>query len=112
MLLLGILLAIEQRFEVKNSWFMRIGQYTFPIYIIHAIILYGAILGGGFFGDGLGAALKDALSPIAASIGAILFIAFFVLLIPCIEFTSSLLTKLIACLFRSPPADPVPAPQI
>jgi uncharacterized membrane protein len=112
LLLLGILLAIEQRFEVKDSWFMRIGQYTFPIYILHAVILYGAILGGGFFGDGLAAALKNSLSPIAASIGAILFIAFFVLLIPFIDFSSSLLNRLFAGLIRTPPADQGPAPQV
>lgn len=110
LLVLGVLLVIEQRYEVRDSWFMRIGQYTFPIYIIHAIILYGAIVGGGIFGNGLGDALRNSLSPLAAAAGATLFIALFVLLIPCIEFSSKLAEKLIGRLIRSDRADPGTSP--
>jgi len=101
LLTLGLLLAIEQRFVLRNSWFMRIGQYTFPIYILHAIILYGSILGGGFLGNGLGDSLKNSLSPAAAALGAILFIAFFVFLIPCIDFASGILASFKSRLLRA-----------
>jgi uncharacterized membrane protein len=111
MLLLGILLAIEQRSELRDSWFMRIGQYTFPIYILHAIILYGAILGGGFLGRGIAHSLKESLSPTSATFGAFLFIAFFVAIIPLFDFASSTGASLKARLFWRKSHSPRGSPQ-
>lgn len=45
--LLGILILIDKFFEVKAKLFLKIGQNTFPIYVVHVIILYGGILGFG-----------------------------------------------------------------
>lgn len=46
-MLLGILMIIDSKFNVKAPLFLKVGQNTFPIYIVHVIILYGGILGYG-----------------------------------------------------------------
>jgi hypothetical protein len=46
-ILLGILMLIDSYYNVKAHLFLKIGQNTFPIYIVHVIILYGGILGLG-----------------------------------------------------------------
>lgn len=53
--------------------FIKLGQQTLPIYILHAIILYG-----GFTGIGLDTYFAKELHPWEAIIGAALFITFFV----------------------------------
>jgi hypothetical protein len=77
-ILLGILMALENR--VKMKWFLDVGKHTFPIFILHVIILYG-----GLFGIGLSPTLAHALTPVQAAIGAALFVAFFVALVPLME---------------------------
>lgn len=44
---LGILMLIDKYFDVKAKLFLKIGQNTLPIYVVHVIILYGGILGFG-----------------------------------------------------------------
>ena len=44
---IGILMLIEKRFGLRDSLFLKVGQHTLPIYVIHAIILYGGIFGFG-----------------------------------------------------------------
>jgi len=46
-ILLGILMLVDAYFNVKAHLFLKIGQNTFPVYIVHVIILYGGILGLG-----------------------------------------------------------------
>ncbi len=45
--LLGFLMLIDARFKIKAGLFLKLGQNTLPIYIIHVIILYGGIFGFG-----------------------------------------------------------------
>ncbi|MBI1838305.1 MAG: DUF1624 domain-containing protein [Flavobacteriia bacterium] len=44
-LLISVLIIIEKVIKPKENLFLKIGQNTFPIYILHVIILYGAIIG-------------------------------------------------------------------
>lgn len=45
--LIGILMLVDAKFDVKAHLFLKIGQNTFPVYVVHVIILYGGILGLG-----------------------------------------------------------------
>lgn len=45
--LLGILMLIDARFKINAPLFLKMGQTTFPVYIVHVIILYGGIIGIG-----------------------------------------------------------------
>lgn len=69
---LGFLRWIEIRHGIGVEWLLRVGRETFAIYIVHAIVLYGAI-----FGIGLDDWLEGRLNPWQASAGAVLFIAAF-----------------------------------
>lgn len=44
---LGIVMLIDLHFKIKNGIFLKIGQNSLSIYIVHAIILYGGIFGFG-----------------------------------------------------------------
>jgi hypothetical protein len=44
---LGILIWIDNYYPIRRPLFLKIGQNTFAIYVIHAIILYGGIFGFG-----------------------------------------------------------------
>jgi uncharacterized membrane protein YcfT len=74
-------MLIEKYFNVKALLFLKIGQNTLPIYVVHVIILYG-----GIFGFGLKPLLFDQnLNPwISVSISAI-FIVLFAIMIKYIE---------------------------
>lgn len=71
-IILGVLSLIDKYFVIKNSLFIKIGQNTFAIYVVHAIILYNGIFGLGLqphvFDKNL-----DPYTSIAISIGAITF---------------------------------------
>jgi hypothetical protein len=45
--LLGVLMLIDAYFNIKAELFLKIGQTTFPIYVVHVIILYGGLFGFG-----------------------------------------------------------------
>jgi len=60
--------------------FMAVGQETFVIYVLHAILLYGAIIGYS-----LRSFLENKLSALEAIFGAILFLAFFIGLVQVLE---------------------------
>ncbi len=78
--LLGILIFIEARFRPGESWFLKVGRNTLPIYAAHVVILYG-----GVTGIGISNYLTGALNPWQASLGALLFMAFFVLFALAVE---------------------------
>ena len=46
-ILLGVLMLVDAYINVKAHLLLKIGQNTFPVYIVHVIILYGGILGLG-----------------------------------------------------------------
>jgi hypothetical protein len=45
--LLGITMLIDKYTTIKSNLFLKIGQNTFPIYVVHVIVLYGGIFGIG-----------------------------------------------------------------
>jgi uncharacterized membrane protein len=79
-LLLSLLMIIEKIFKIKDSLFLKMGQNTFPIYILHVIILYGAITGYS-----LKDLFRGSLTSGNAIIGAILFILFFAVYVKFME---------------------------
>ena len=78
---LGIFMLIDKYVDVKAKLYLKLGQNTLPIYVVHVIILYG-----GIFGIGLKPIVFDEnLGPwIAAGISAIA-ILFFTLMVYYIE---------------------------
>jgi len=80
LLMLGLVICIDKWSKIDTSWLQTIGRNTFPIYILHVIVLYG-----GIFGIGLNNALEKALNPWQSAIGAIVFCAVFALLAQVIE---------------------------
>ncbi len=76
---LSVLMFIDRWFGAKikdNSLFLKVGQNTLTIYILHMVLLYGSITGLG-----LKRLFHKSLGPWEVFIGAVLFIAFFVVLI-------------------------------
>jgi fucose 4-O-acetylase-like acetyltransferase len=85
---------VDSNFKIKAGLFLKLGQNTLPIYIVHVIILYG-----GIFGFGLVPNLFDRnLNPIGAiciSITAILaFVAFIKYIEPLEVFYNRFLNKI------------------
>jgi len=74
LLVMATLIAIERYLRPSKQWFEIIGRNTFPIYVCHAIVLYGAI-----FGMGLNDSLEKSLNPWQAVLGASVFCGFFAL---------------------------------
>lgn len=62
--------------RLRHPYFMAVGQETFTIYIVHAILLYGAITGYS-----LRSFLENKLSALEAIFGAFLFLSFFIILV-------------------------------
>lgn len=93
--LLGIIILIDKFFKVKDSLFLKIGQNTFPIYVIHVMILYG-----GLFGFGLKPDLIDRnLHPLAALAISATAIAFFTLMVKYMEPLTKLYNKAVHVLW-------------
>jgi hypothetical protein len=78
---LGIFMLVDKYVDVKAKLYLKLGQNTLPIYVVHVIILYG-----GVFGFGLKPLIFDEnLGPwIAAGISAVA-ILFFTLMVHYIE---------------------------
>ncbi len=80
-ILIGLLMLIDRSFKIKAPLFLKIGQTTFPIYVVHVIILYGGILGFG-----LKPLVFDRdLSPYAAAAISLTAIAFFAVMVKYID---------------------------
>lgn len=94
MMILGGLMIIEKVLkDIRQSLFLKVGQNTLTIFIIHMIVLYGAVFDwvpflnqfngiNDYFNvtEGL-----NPLNPYQAAFGALLFITFHVILIKNIE---------------------------
>jgi uncharacterized membrane protein len=77
LIVLSTLMIIEKLIgEVKQNLFLKIGQNTLTIYIMHMIVLYGSLTGFG-----LNRLLRQRLTPWQVTIGAVLFILLFVLFV-------------------------------
>lgn len=81
MMVLGILIAFNKTVgTIRQNFFLKMGQNTLTIFIIHFIILYGSLLRLGindYFYHGL--------KPWHAALGAFIFVTFFAVLINYIE---------------------------
>lgn len=78
---LGLLMLVDAYFNVKAKLFLKVGQNTLPIYIVHVIILYG-----GIFGFGLKPlAFDENLGPWQAILISMSAIIFFVIMVKYIE---------------------------
>lgn len=76
---LSVLIFIDNHWGHKlkdNSLFLKIGQNTLTIYVLHMVLLYGSMTG-----IGLNDFFHKSLNPWQVTLGAVLFIAFFVVLI-------------------------------
>lgn len=62
--------------EIKPNLFIKVGQNTLTIYILHMVVLYGSLTGYG-----LNRLFRKSLNPWEVTVGAILFILAFVLLV-------------------------------
>ncbi|MGY8926338.1 MAG: hypothetical protein ACKVJC_03480, partial [Flavobacteriales bacterium] len=74
-LIIGFLMYLERYSKDRNTLFLRMGQNTLIIYILHVIVLYGALIG-----IGLKTYYEDELNTSQTILGAIAFILFFALL--------------------------------
>ena len=92
---LGMFMLIDKLINFKGELFLKIGQNTLSIYIIHVIILYG-----GLFGYGLNRYYAHALNGWQVLLSAAFFIAAFVLFIKYLEFFESIKSNVLG-LFSS-----------
>ena len=73
-LLIAVLMYVERLFKQRDTMFMRMGQNTLIIYILHVILLYGAIIG-----IGIRTYIQKSLTFGEAIFGAVVFIFLFAL---------------------------------
>ncbi len=76
LIVLSILAAIEKYVKIKDSLFLKIGQNTLPIYVLHVVILYSGIIG-----IGLDKYISNELSGWLTVISCALFLSLFVVFI-------------------------------
>jgi hypothetical protein len=98
-MLFGVLMTIDARFNVKAPLFLKMGQNTFPVYIVHVIILYRGIIGIGL--DDASAEhpwYHHAFHPwVSVGISAF-FITFFILMVKYIEPLTDIYNKVFGLL--------------
>lgn len=79
--LLGLLILVDRSFKINAPLFLKVGQTTFPVYVVHVIILYGGVFGFGLKPD----VFDRNLSPYAAVAISATAITFFVIMVKYIE---------------------------
>jgi hypothetical protein len=93
LIVLGILATFEKLVKIKENLFIKIGQNTLSIFIIHMMLLYGAVIRigiGTFYSKA-----HNPLNPYEAGIGAALFITLFVVMIYYIDPLTRFLNKVL-----------------
>lgn len=91
MAFIGILMMVDKYFNIKSNLFLKIGQNTLPIYVIHVIILYGGIAGFGLTPN----LFNRDLYPFYAFGISVLFIVLFVIFVKYIEPLERFYSKII-----------------
>ncbi|MFK7785633.1 MAG: heparan-alpha-glucosaminide N-acetyltransferase domain-containing protein [Crocinitomicaceae bacterium] len=89
-MVLGVLMFVDRYFGDRissNSLFMKVGQNTLTIYIIHMMILYGSVIG-----IGLNDYWHHSLNGWEAALAATLFVASFVILIKYLDWIKAKLS--------------------
>lgn len=79
-LFVAIVLYVIKLIQWNMSLFLKMGQTTLSIYIVHVIVLYS-----GIFGYGINQIWNHSLGPWAAILGAVVFILVFVYFVKYIE---------------------------
>jgi len=72
LIILGSLMFLDSRFNINFPRFLKMGQNTFPIYVVHVIILYGGVFGFGLVPYAFNRSL-DPISSAGVSALAVLF---------------------------------------
>lgn len=89
---LGVLMVIEKLIgDIKPNLFLKIGQNTLSVFIVHMIVLYGAITGFG-----LSRLFRESLNPYEVVLGAALFILLFLIFVKYIEPLRAMYNKILA----------------
>lgn len=69
---IGLLICFDKWVKWNTTWLETIGRSTFPIYVIHVVVLYG-----GIFGIGINDLFTRSLNPWQSAFGALIFMAAF-----------------------------------
>ena len=101
LMVLGSLMFLDSRVNINFPRFLKMGQNTFPIYVVHVIILYGGILGYGL----VPYAFNRTLDPISSAGVSVLAVLFFFLMTQYIEPLSTMYNRILIGLKikKSPP---------
>ncbi|MEY4330100.1 MAG: hypothetical protein RL609_848, partial [Bacteroidota bacterium] len=75
--LLGLLVILNRLVKIPNNLFLKMGQNTFPIYIIHVMLIYEGLLGIGLPLE----QYKDFLSPVQSWAISLFIVSWFFVLI-------------------------------
>ena len=94
LVVLGSLMLLDSKFNINFPRFLKLGQNTFPIYVVHVIILYGGIFGFGL----VPYAFSKNLDPYASISISILAMGFFFVMTQYIEELETLYDKLLIAL--------------
>jgi hypothetical protein len=92
---LGVMILLNRFFTIPQNLFLKMGQNTLPIYIIHVIILYEGIFGLGLYPT----IINHNLNPYQAIGASASFIALFFLMVKYIEPLEELYRTFIRYLF-------------
>jgi len=89
---LGVLMVIEKLIgEMKQNLFLKIGQNTLSVFIVHNIVLYGSITHYG-----LTRLFRESLNPYEVVLGAVLFILLFLIFVKYIEPMRAVYNKILS----------------
>lgn len=94
-IVLALLIFVEYKNWLKDNWVLQIGKNTFPVFVLHAIILYGSTIGIGldtFYKSTNYAFLRQ---PATVIICAALFIGLFMFLSVHIEKVDKFYQKIV-----------------
>jgi hypothetical protein len=92
---LGILILLNRFFTIPQNLFLKMGQNTLPIYVLHVILLYEGIFGLGLYPT----FINHNLNPYQAILVSASFIALFFLVVKYIEPLEDLYRTFIRYLF-------------
>lgn len=101
LIVLGSLMFLDGRININFPRFLKMGQNTFPIYVVHVIILYGGIFGVGL----VPYAFNRNLDPVSSAGISCLAVLFFFLMTQYIEPLEAFYNRILCALRlrKSPP---------
>jgi hypothetical protein len=97
LMILALLAGLEKIVRIKDNLFLKVGQNTLSIFIVHMMILYGAVIQIGI--RNFYSKARNPLDPYEAAFGAILFIITFVIMVKYLDPLSKLLTRFLKIIF-------------